>query len=296
MNTLHLQYLIEIERMCSISQAAENLYIGQPNLSRILHDMEENIGFRIFERINRGVRPTERGARFLQHARSILRELEYIDALGPQHAVSNRLRVCLPSSASLIEQTAAYLASLNTVGGLESGIHECHAAEAISMISNGDAEIAVLRFRSEYTEYFNEQSVSQDLSFQILKRYKYEVLLPQDHPLAEKKTLRLDDLTDYPEIVHSDLRKAVTKEDKEKRRQIYTVDRMAQFQLLETIWGAYMWSEPIPSRHLQRWGLVQRPCSDNQYVYVNAIIYNPKYAMTEIETGFIQYMIRESKK
>ena len=41
MNTQHLQYVVEIERMRSISQAAENLFIGQPNLSRILHDMEE---------------------------------------------------------------------------------------------------------------------------------------------------------------------------------------------------------------------------------------------------------------
>ena len=48
MNTQHLQYIIEIERTRSISQAAENLFIGQPNLSRILHDVEQMLGFRIF--------------------------------------------------------------------------------------------------------------------------------------------------------------------------------------------------------------------------------------------------------
>ena len=41
MNTQHLQYVVEIERMRSISQAAENLFIGQPNLSRILHDINQ---------------------------------------------------------------------------------------------------------------------------------------------------------------------------------------------------------------------------------------------------------------
>ena len=61
MNTQHLQYIIEIERTRSISQAAENLFIGQPNLSRILHDVEQMLGFRIFERSTRGVRPTTRG-------------------------------------------------------------------------------------------------------------------------------------------------------------------------------------------------------------------------------------------
>ena len=76
MNTQHLQYIIEIERTRSISQAAENLFIGQPNLSRILHDVEQMLGFRIFERSTRGVRPTTRGTIFLQHAKSILRETE----------------------------------------------------------------------------------------------------------------------------------------------------------------------------------------------------------------------------
>ena len=64
MNTQHLQYIIEIERTRSISQAAENLFIGQPNLSRILHDVEQMLGFRIFERSTRGVRPTTRGTIF----------------------------------------------------------------------------------------------------------------------------------------------------------------------------------------------------------------------------------------
>ena len=80
MNTQHLQYIIEIERTRSISQAAENLFIGQPNLSRILHDVEQMLGFRIFERSTRGVRPTTRGTIFLQHAKSILRETEAIEA------------------------------------------------------------------------------------------------------------------------------------------------------------------------------------------------------------------------
>ena len=70
MNTQHLQYIIEIERTRSISQAAENLFIGQPNLSRILHDVEQMLGFRIFERSTRGVRPTTRGTIFLPLKRS----------------------------------------------------------------------------------------------------------------------------------------------------------------------------------------------------------------------------------
>ena len=98
--------MIEIERTRSVSQAAENLFIGQPNLSRILHEMEANLGFKIFERTSKGVRSTERGAIFLQHAKSIIRELERIDALGPRHPVENRLRICIPRAAFILDLTA----------------------------------------------------------------------------------------------------------------------------------------------------------------------------------------------
>ena len=70
------------------------------------------LGFRIFERSTRGVRPTTRGTIFLQHAKSILRETEAIEALGPKRAVANRLRVCIPRSAAMLDLTAQYLAGL----------------------------------------------------------------------------------------------------------------------------------------------------------------------------------------
>ncbi len=127
MNTQHLQYLIEIERTRSVSQAAENLFIGQPNLSRILHEMEANLGFKIFERTSKGVRSTERGAIFLQHAKSIIRELERIDALGPRHPVENRLRICIPRAAFILDLTAHYLNTLPVDQNLDSVVRECHA-------------------------------------------------------------------------------------------------------------------------------------------------------------------------
>ena len=44
MNILHLKYAVEISRTKSISKAAENLYMGQPNLSRAIKELEEKNG------------------------------------------------------------------------------------------------------------------------------------------------------------------------------------------------------------------------------------------------------------
>ncbi len=296
MNTQHLQYVVEIERTRSISQAAENLFIGQPNLSRILHDLEKTLGFRIFERTSRGVRPTERGAKFLLHARGVLREMEYIEALGPRHAVRSRLRVCLPRSARLFDLAGEYLASLASPGELEVTIRECHARQALQMLTVGEAELGVLRFRSEYLDYFDEQTAEREFSFQVLGRFKYELVLPRDHPLARREEIHMEDLTEYPQIIHGDAQRPRVRTEDTACRTIYTVDRMAQLQLLQTIWGVYTWLPPMPEQYLQRWGLIQKPCEDNTVVYQDALVYNPQYAMTEIEAGFVQYVIREYRK
>ena len=40
MNTLHIKYAIEVERTGSISRAADNLFMGQPNLSKAIRELE----------------------------------------------------------------------------------------------------------------------------------------------------------------------------------------------------------------------------------------------------------------
>ena len=55
MNVKHLQYMIEIERVGSISQAAKNLYVGQPNLSRILKEVEDGYAVYNFNKVYHAV-------------------------------------------------------------------------------------------------------------------------------------------------------------------------------------------------------------------------------------------------
>ena len=45
MNTLHFKYAVEVERCGSITQAAENLYMAQPNLSKSIKELEDTLGF-----------------------------------------------------------------------------------------------------------------------------------------------------------------------------------------------------------------------------------------------------------
>ena len=203
-NTQQLQYLIEIERTRSISQAAANLYVGQPNLSRLLKDTEENLGFPIFERTRKGVRPTEKGVQFLAHARNMLRELDYIERLGPNSNTPNRFRICLPRSFFWLEKVRSFISGLDQQTGLDGMIRECHPRQALELIDSGMAEIAVIRYSLEYQDYFQEQAEARNLSMHILSRESFSLVFSNSSPLAGLELIYKNDLAGYTELMHRD--------------------------------------------------------------------------------------------
>ena len=290
MQTTHLQYMIEIERTRSITQAAENLFLSQPNLSRILHDMETQLGFSIFERTSKGVRPTERGTVFLQHAKTILRETDAIESLGPRRLAANRFRICMPRSASILDMTAEYLSMLPQDQSLDALVRECHVRRALELMGSGDADIAIIRFRAQYQDYFSGQAAERHLKFELLNRYRYQLVMRREHPLAERANLRLEDIVSYTEIVHGDTFRLHEASGCKPWRQVYSVDRMAQLSLLKAIPNAYMWTTSMTPEELERWGLVQRRVENNAIVYQNALVYDSGYNLSAIEKGYIEFV------
>jgi len=287
MNIKHFQYLVEIERVRSISQAAENLYIGQPNLSRILKEIESDVGFPIFLRTTHGVRPTERGATFLQHARNILREMESIHMMSPHQMVEDRLRICIPRSAVAFHMITDYLKTSCDIQNLNVVIHECHAKKALDLMTGGRAEIGIIRFREGYEEYFQEVAANAKLSFRILSTYEDVILMHKNHPLANCDELRVDHLKDYMAIVHGDNYFMPQKDTEKIRSQIYTVDRQAQLTLLKNMPGSYMWSVPQNAQDLKENDLVQKSCVGYSKRYCEALIYNHQHAMNSLESSVL---------
>lgn len=289
MNTQQLQYLVEIERTRSISQAAANLYMGQPNLSRVLRDIENSLGFTIFERTRKGVRPTEKGTQFLQHAKNILREATFMEQLGPNCAQPNRFRICLPRSYVYVDLIQKFLRSHVTDKGLDALIRECHPHQAIEFLENGTVEIAVIRYGAEYHDFFLEQAQAKNLTMQILSQSKYEILLSRKNPLTRLSTLSAGHLDGYTELVHRDSFFCTASPDK-TLRQLYTVDRLAQVQLLQTIPNSYMWSELLPATILEAMQLSQHPYENGGTLYQNALLFKPQCAMSPIEKSFLQWI------
>ena len=79
MNLMHLKYVVEIDKTRSISKAAENLYMGQPNLSRSIKELEQSLQITIFKRTPKGIEVTSDGEEFIQYAKKILADVETVE-------------------------------------------------------------------------------------------------------------------------------------------------------------------------------------------------------------------------
>ena len=293
LNTQQLQYLVEIEQAGSISQAATNLYMGQPNLSRLLRETETTLGFPIFERTRQGVRPTERGKQFLLRARNILREAAYMEQLGPNSTVPNQFRICIPHSYAFLNIVQQYLNRLPPSVDLDAFVQECHPQKALELLDNSTVAFAVVRFASELRGYWEEQAVLRKLTFLPFSQGEYQIIISKDNPLQGRSILSNADLEGLTEITHADTFSPATQIDISQNK-LYTKDRMAQLQLLVGLPYAYLRSEPLPKHILDSHGLSQHPCSDSGARYQNALIFNPQCTMSEIETAFLDYLKQES--
>src|SRR5260370_24620762 len=75
MELRHLRYFVAVGEEQHYGRAARRLHVAQPALSRQIQDLEEEIGFRLFDRLPRGVKISEAGKLFLNDARRILQEV-----------------------------------------------------------------------------------------------------------------------------------------------------------------------------------------------------------------------------
>ena len=81
MNILHLKYVISIAENGSINKAAAELHVAQPNLSRVVKEMEADLGIQFFRRSSKGMTLTPDGELFVNQARKILEQIDKLESL-----------------------------------------------------------------------------------------------------------------------------------------------------------------------------------------------------------------------
>ena len=95
MNLRELQYILKVAELRSITGAANELHISQPALSRYIHDVEAELGVKIFDRSTTPISLTYAGECYTETARKILLEHDSLkrEIRDITHHMAGRLRI-----------------------------------------------------------------------------------------------------------------------------------------------------------------------------------------------------------
>lgn len=295
MNTLFLKYAVEVQKTRSITKAAENLYMAQPNLSKAIKELEDGLGIVIFERTSRGVTPTSKGAEFLAHAKTILDELNKMERLNtPEDKEKQRIDVAIPRASYIAHGFTQFVAGLDMKKAIDLNLQETNSMQAIANVSEHHFNLGVIRYQAVYENYFLDYLEAKGLAYEPIWEFEYLALMSAAHLLANEQTVTYDALMHYIEITHGDSSVPYLPDSKlpsdEIKRRIYVYERCSQFDMLANIPQTFMWVSPIPEDLLCRYELVQRKCAGFNRTCKDALIYPKGYAFTPIDRQFIDQL------
>jgi DNA-binding transcriptional LysR family regulator len=296
MNTLFFKYAIEIERTRSITKAAENLYMAQPNLSKAVKELEDTIGFSIFERNSKGVIPTRKGLEFLVYARKILEDMEQINRLTEtENPERQDFSISMPRGSYIAAGFTRFAGELDFKKEININVQETNAVSTINNVIDNKFNLGIIRYQAMYENYYLDYLSDKHLKHDQIWEFEYLALMSKNHSLAQDDELQFCKLKSYIEIIHGDtvvpyLNAAELRYPSPEaipKKRIYLYERCNQFDLLSSLPSTYMWVSPIPGNLLKRYDLIQRKCDIPNNRYKDVLIYHKGYTFTALDKKFI---------
>jgi LysR family hca operon transcriptional activator len=186
MELRHLRYFVAVAEMGSLTEAAKRrLYTSQPSLSRQIRDLEDEVGVELLSRSVHGVELTAAGSAFLDHARLALMQ---VDA-----AVDTARRAAQPAKKTFAIgfQTGLEMSWLPQAMQL---VHDelCNINATVTSDYSPDLAEALARGRLDLA--FMRTEPGYDLEYHVVDQEPLIVLMPNDHRLATRETIRPQDL------------------------------------------------------------------------------------------------------
>lgn len=305
MNILHLKYAAEIAKTGSLNKAAENLYMGQPNLSRAIRELESSLGITIFERSAKGMAATPEGEKFLQYAKKILAQIDEVEAIYKNGVpAKQKFSISVPRACYISAAFTEFSKHIDRTSPAELFYKETNSNRAIKNILEADYKLGIIRYAENHDANFKNMLEEKGLTYELITSFSYSLVMSRNHPLADKDDVRYDDLKQYTEIAHGDpyvpslpfsaVRKEELPDDIDRR--IFVFERGSQLELLSENSDTFMWVSPTPEKVLNLYNLVEKDCRDNTRVYKDILIYRRDYRLSELDEMFIEELYKARRQ
>jgi LysR family transcriptional regulator, hca operon transcriptional activator len=197
MELRHLRYFVAVAEAGSLTlAAARKLHTSQPSLSRQIRDLEDEVGVQLLTRRARGIELTPAGRAFLDHARSVLSQVEA--ATEAARRIAHPVKPCFSmgflTGHELTWMPEAIKILRDELPNIDVMISSQYSPLLADGLSKGKIDAAFLR---------REKGVP-DLAFRLLVKEPLVVVLPSDHRLAALKAISPQNLAGETFVTVSD--------------------------------------------------------------------------------------------
>lgn len=188
-----LRYFLAIAREGSITNAANFLHVTQPTLSRQIHDLEEELGQKLFTRGSHNMTLTTEGMILRKRAEEIISMVDKTEAEfnSMESMIGGDIYIGggETDAIKLVAQVAKELRA--SYPGIHYHLYSGNSADVTERLDKGLLDFGILIQPADISKYDY---------INIPARDTWGVVMRKDSPLAVKETIRKEDLLGVPLI------------------------------------------------------------------------------------------------
>ena len=274
-----LKYVLAVADKGSINEAAKSLLISQPSLSNSIKELEQELKITIFVRTNRGMILTNEGYEFLGYARQVIQQYEMLEEkyLGNK---SSKQNFCI-STQHYGFAANAFISLVQKFGGdqYEFTIRETKTFEIIDDVKNLRSELGII-YLSNYNKTVLQKLIREsNLKFVSLIEAKPHIFISENHPLANKSLVSLEDLDEYPclsfeqGVYNSFYFSEEILSTRSVKKSIKISDRAAIFDFMVGLNGYTISSGIYPSYFLNGRNIISIPLDVDEVINIGIIMH-----------------------
>lgn len=232
MTLLQIQYFLAVAQTGNITNAADELYVSRPAISRAMRDLEREFGIALFWRSNTGLALTEAGCAFYEACNDIQNRIDCLEAQFAQIKAQNRqqdIRLGLTPLTGTTVFPKFYQAFRDACPSAHIVTMEHGHHQARMMLEDGSMDASF----TTHTEGLSENVSSMDLT-----QTQLVFCVSASHPLAGRSCVSTHDIQDEPLVYLSEgmqREKEIIRRYRQIGRTPNVVLRMGQINALRTV-------------------------------------------------------------
>ena len=276
MKLQQLIYAVKVAECGSITEAARRLFVSQPSVTSAIHDLEQEMNVRIFDRTNKGVVVSAEGDTFLGYARQVIEQAELLE--GKYKNTKQRMPHFAVSCQHYSFAVNAFVDVIREFDAerYDFTLREEQTHEIIEDVARMKSELGVLYLSARNREVISKMLVASELAFEPLFRAEPHVFVCSDHPVAQRVSVTLEDMASYPFLSYEqgDYNSFYYSEELtstlDRSKNIRVRDRATLFNLLIGLNG-YTVCSGVISAELNGSSIVSVPLDIDEYMEVGVV-------------------------